>query len=715
MKKTPKVKSKSKIKAFLLRHIYLILAVIALIVFAAIDVYFHLFPESKLQPLLDSLWNMFEAQVGISAVGLTIVSLIISIVSTTAYGMSLPEFIMKIQPRPYLKYEVVIVGIIVGVVVNWIVLTGKLVFIAIYVFILTSLLAVYLTRAAMKIIYVRDDIKKDVREHILKTKLPSDIDNLYKAMAKSIKAGEYLEFLDSLEVAQELLSVYIEKWNDPDETDKSEKPKTYGEKFADNLRLLIDSAVDADNSKVSTELMEFYYNALKIANDRKNPVCIEYECFTIITEIFKVVDFEYLENIKINRECTYKEFLEAQLVNHQLYIENVLYNKKSISSQKEMIFTVAFYWLHYRSLALNTHKDKIDLHIYYVLLDLMDSEPIRDDVDSYKRLMTFHICLDVGNPDVLAFLYHVYYDDETFGKLLDGRVLKTAQRNQFLTPGSMCSLSKDLHLCMYLYRAYDTDNVKKDFLAFAKMELTHFYGNFFRLLLQQIRDNNVYHNGLLVPSYFKYCLRDFRHFIDYGSSLMPMDRLKESVNKLIVFSVITITICTQTASNTADCVDFLRQIFGDDEFFSSICMGFFETESTNAIYSAKSYGKFFDCFGYEVELSDRSKEINDYVKVIFGNGILLESKTKLRAYLSLAFNNKRTIQILMKKLDEAIEKNKYSIFENALVDADKEYSWESDFTKIKEELKILKDNHTRDLLFPLASSEATETDELSLS
>jgi hypothetical protein len=426
---------KYNMRDFLKRHWSIVTAILLFAISLILDCCKYIFPGTALPtPSAEACWNMLEAQAGISAVGLTIVSLIISIVNTEVFGMSFPEYIMERTHPPYLRYKFVLKSVIALVVINWGVILCGFYFTSVYIFILTGVLAVFQTSEAMQVIYVRDNMKDEVRkyicdntneecEHCIDSNCTEcefeltrfkDLENLYQTASRNIKKGEYVDFCECLELAKDLLLYYIKRWDNPIPKDKDKKDeaeaeeahlptfkerfakevneiypgryyipkkdsknsKTYGDRFNKNLSSLIENAVEADNNRVKAEIVEFYYKALLHANNNYNKVWIEKQCFETIAEIFKSFDFKYLNEFKISRACTYEEFLLEAYDNHFEYLMKLRRAGKcdddeTFFDKDDTRFGMTFFIVHYDKLTFN--KD-LDIKIYRDLFDAAHSK-----------------------------------------------------------------------------------------------------------------------------------------------------------------------------------------------------------------------------------------------------------------------------------------------------------------------------------------------------
>ncbi|MDR0943131.1 MAG: hypothetical protein LBM41_01205 [Ruminococcus sp.] len=588
-------------KYFFVEHWHLMTAILFFIAVVLLDLRGILFPELIINaPSMDSCWNMFEAQVGISAVGLTIVSLIISIVSTSTYGMSLPEYIMRIRPKKYLRYTAVIVSIIAAVVINWAMLIFGMEFIAIYIFVLTTVLAVYLTYSAMQIIYVKDDIKADVRKFIAEHKRENDIDNfrdidnLYKAMSKSIKNGDFIEFTENLELAEELLEFEIVNW------------ETRGKKFAQNLEALIDGAMDTDNNRIPVEIMEFYYNALGKANGKKDEkddnkkVCIEWLCYKVVLKLFKVIDFDYLENLKINPECTYKEFLKVQLDNHDILSVD-LYNENTSNEEKE--YALSFFYLHYIQLYYSKYKDKFDSRVYKMLIEFEENIVPESYKDYFRRFFFYQSCFDYPRKECLEELVYVRQSDEE-------RDIKTrlAVNESFNMPTDIFdvlnfSLNKHLYICLLLYRwklAKSSDDI---WYNLAETALANFYRNYYERYISELDKRQ--HS---FDKEFKAFLKEMEDFKEFGEGFGVGYDVEYYLKHFIVYSVMTYSPNAETAVNS------LERIFGKETLYHLMYLDFIGIEGYYMMYTNERFHKFADIFGIDLHaLGDRFTELKNVI------------------------------------------------------------------------------------------------------
>jgi hypothetical protein len=463
---------------------------------------------------------------------------------------------MRIRPKFYLRYTFVISSIIAAVVINWVALIFGMEFTAIYIFVLTSILAVYLTYSAMQIIYVKDDIKKDVYKYITEQKYPKeqkdikkrnpwfDIDNLYKAMSKNIKSGNFIEFTENLELAELLLPIEIRNWDcyfdtrDVDDDGYMNLSGTRIEKFAENLEALIDGVIDADNKRIAVEIMELYYNALYYAN-MKN-ICIDSECYSVIINLFKVIDFDYLQNIKIKPVCIYSQFLNEQFLNHnkryKLYLNDIIVHgfafvKEQEWQEQERLNKIAyeeylesedyvepdlseypkdddgslpmdgeefsnedwereessymadanllcsFFINHYKQVYYGKYKDTINRSVYGVIVRHAENAPCEIYSDYCRLFLFYSCCFELPVKEALDTLVSDK-DNENLSSRMDMKLSNSvfySELNKERRP-----LTKNIYICMYLYRWKDTLSGDDKWYIFADEELAKFYINYYK-------------------------------------------------------------------------------------------------------------------------------------------------------------------------------------------------------------------------------------------
>jgi hypothetical protein len=667
---------------FFVKHWHLMTAILLFIAAVLLDMRHILFPGLVINaPSMDSCWNMFEAQVGISAVGLTIVSLIISIVSISTYGMSLPEFIMKIRPKKYLRYTFVVSSIIAAVVINWAMLIFGMEFTAIYIFVLTSILAVYLTYSAMQIIYVKDNIKTEVREYIIDIKRPGDIDNLYKAMSKDIKTGDFIEFMENLEFAEEMLSFEIDNWEkdlDTNDKEKNYKPKSHGEKFKENLEFLIDSAIDTDNSRIPVEIMEFYYKALDYAN--KENVCIEWECYDVIINLLKVIDFEYLEHIKTNRECNYEEFLKAQFRNHSI-IETEKHNKNDDNYDRQVwIYITSFFYQHYVQLIIGKYKNNVSRQTEE-LINFASKTKINYDTDIYKLFFFYEVCFLKPEMKSLYKLVHVHINFENSTIIMNKNINNSI--NWLENPDF--PITKDVYITILLY-SFKVSNLKDENLySFVDDELNNFYRQFYKVFLGILFEKKIY------LTTFKNYWKEFKKIVNNGGFFIDMKNTAINFKKFIVYSII----CKLT--KIEDIISSLEYVF-QDEFYGQM---FVEFLSYDGLYTDKGLIKFCDVFKIYVFDFDIYNTINEKVITIINKGMFEENKEEISAMLSEAFAEDKVIQErLMRVLSKVLRDRDYSVFEDALIDALKDRKAKIIFTDLRTELSKTPENDEK-MILPL--------------
>ncbi|MDR0903630.1 MAG: hypothetical protein LBM59_03255 [Ruminococcus sp.] len=200
-------------------------------------------------PTEDACWNMFSAQVGVSTIGLTVVSLIISIVDTKVYGLSLPLFIMEREPRGFAKYKVVITGIIIAVVANWFITMSGLYATSVAIFVITSIISVNLTYQALKIIYGKDEMKDRVEAYILKIKNEQDIYNLLSELNEFlINKDSINEALDDIMLAKKLFFDCL----------RYSKPIT-NKKNLSVLKNILYAAAESGNDRIKYETLDLCF------------------------------------------------------------------------------------------------------------------------------------------------------------------------------------------------------------------------------------------------------------------------------------------------------------------------------------------------------------------------------------------------------------------------------------------------------------------------
>jgi hypothetical protein len=596
-----------KNKNLIKEHSQLIIAVLFLAAAVILDMRQTLFPGLEINvPSMDACWNMFEAQVGVSAVGLTIVSLIISIVSTSTYGMSLPEFIMKIRPKWYLNYTFVVVSVILAVAINWFMLINNMEFTAIYIFLLTTFLAAYLTYSAMQIIYVKDNIKTEVREYILDKKRPYDISNLYMAISENIKTGDFIKFMENLELAKELLLFEIENWEEDIYSPKKKKKKgltnPHYKSFGAYIYLLVESAIVADNNRFAIEIMEYYYKALNHANDKN--VCIEWQSFVLFMKLFKTIDFDYLHNIKMNSECTYEDFLKAQFNNHNIPVTESYKENTGLHYKSEHFYTNDFYISHYYQLYYSKHKEKITENVYKTLIDFAENTPCVDCTDYYRLFLFYRFCFFLPQNQALEILVGVRSNSsEILNRVITNYVNNFINRLLTLTNESDFTLSKEIYICIRLY-IFRTSYLKDtEWYIFADEQLSNFYIGYYKKFMESLGSQGFD----FFADVFRYFLRDLKQLDELGSDFFSspdMNRYKS----FIVYSIMCVS------ADAEMMVDGLECIFEKEELYGSMFVEFLGSDTLYESYTYFGYSIFCDTFKIDEYDDEQAKVKFDNLK-----------------------------------------------------------------------------------------------------
>lgn len=140
----------------------------------------------------EAYWDLFEAQVGISMVGLSIVTLLISFVKTKAYGMSIPMYVMQIRPW-YWDYKSIIFISIATIPLNWFVIMLHGYNTAVLIVVLNCILHINTVDKAFNVIYSPDEIIYEIANYILTTHKEKDMINFYNDMIFNIETKNMFE------------------------------------------------------------------------------------------------------------------------------------------------------------------------------------------------------------------------------------------------------------------------------------------------------------------------------------------------------------------------------------------------------------------------------------------------------------------------------------------------------------------------------------------
>jgi hypothetical protein len=543
---------------------------------------------AKLAPSMDACWNMFEAQVGISAVGLTIVSLIISIVSTEAYGMSLPKFIMETSHRRFFRYQFILAFIIILVIANWIFLLEGFAFTASSLFLLTGFLAVYLTYSAMNIIYTKDSVRQNVRDYILRkydlkncpTDLTAeyfeDLDNLYKAIARNIVNGEIPEFTDNLKLAKELLPIEIICFDD------------HGKDFAKNIGNIVSSAVDSDIGKISIPLLKFYNDALITARNYRT-VGIYSLCINDITALIRILDFDYFDNYRENKVFSYHKFLYGLYSSQEVYwltAEDVT----RLNDDKEnpaLLNYYSFQAVQYYALYKNKNENSIKADNYNSLFNCFYCESPNINYNSYGEMALCDMVFEYPKKTAFDSLLDLDYDIENEAEIFEEFVVRTmscALKSDFE------SVSIDLYKCILLYSIYDDIFAEDETKELSAYYLEKHYTKFFRRFCDELDKSEISITVILKNIY-----DTLENYTSFPGLCKVCERNRGIYEKFILY------IAVFKSKTPGSALQTLKDIFKHD-FYREIHSWFYPTTDRfgvkhRAVFSQASYMKFTSCYG----------------------------------------------------------------------------------------------------------------------
>jgi hypothetical protein len=591
-KKTGKRKKIASIsRNFFREDLGAIVSILFIVASIAVDFIAAIYPEMiSFGPRADDMWTMFEAQVGISAVGLTIVSLIISIVNTEAYGMSLPKFIMETSHRRFFRYQFILAFIILLVIANWIFLLEGFAFTASCLFILTGFLALYLTYSAMNIIYTKDSVRQNVRKYIINkydlsnrpAALPDDyfedLDNIYKAMARNIVNGETPEFLENLKLAKELLSFEIICFD------------KHGKSFAKNIGNIVNSAVDADIGKISISILKFYYDAL-IAAKNYRIVGIYSLCINDITALIRILDFDYFDNYRDDKAFSYHAFLRilhsSQEVNRASEEEAKQFNE--LKENPDLLRYYSFQATQYYALYKNKHENSIKPENYNSLFQCFtcDNEYINHNVYGEMALcdMVFAYPKKAAFDSLLDLDYDIENENEIFEQSVEMSI-------DYAQVSDLESVSIYIYKCLLLYSQYD-DIYANDFAKELCVEyLDKHYARFYRRFCEEL-DNSAKHQTTTI-TVLKNIYDTLSNYRSY-SNLCKVSEISRGIfEKFVLYTAILKSKTPQTA------LDALKGIF-KEEFVDEIYSWFYPSTDRfgirrRAVFNEASYIKFLTCY-----------------------------------------------------------------------------------------------------------------------
>jgi hypothetical protein len=352
--------------------------------------------------------------------------------------------------------------------------------------------------------------------------------------------------------------------------------------------------------------MEFYYKALKIANNKKDEnnehkkVCIESFCYKIILKLFAVIDFEYLENLKIKPECTYEDFLKAQLYNHDLLWVD-LYDKNTSNEAEE--YALSFFCLHYTQLYYSKYKDKLDGRVYQVLINFEKSVEPESFKDYLRRFFFYQRCFDYPRKECLEELLELslnYELDDIYSSSINLAVNISLSCLVDPISGPGFSWSKYLYICLLLYRFKINRTSDDIWCNFAETALADFYRDFYDAFISRI--NEQHDLGQVFTSFRD----DMKKLIDFGYVGFGVDYLFEQYfNSFVVYSILMYSTNEETALNT------LEVIYGKDTFnCGTMYFDFIGVDGYHMKYTGKKLLKFAEVFGIAAqnELDDRRAE-----------------------------------------------------------------------------------------------------------
>ena len=153
--------------------------------------------------------ELFSGLASMLGLAMAIIALIMSFVSTRAYGMLLTHFIMSRKPIRPLRFSWVMVGFIMMTVLFWFLIAYGKNKIAVSIFLVAVLLLIYLTVEVMKMVHSSQTVESEIRQYIIESRETGDIENLFHEIENSISAGNALAFQRDTTFARELLPLII--------------------------------------------------------------------------------------------------------------------------------------------------------------------------------------------------------------------------------------------------------------------------------------------------------------------------------------------------------------------------------------------------------------------------------------------------------------------------------------------------------------------------
>jgi hypothetical protein len=199
--------------------------------------------------------SLFEAQAGFSVLGLSIVSILVGIVDKKKYGLSVSNYVMRLNHIFPLNYDILIAETIALNVFTFYALSNGFYLLINYLFIATVLACIFLVRDATKTLYSKDKISKEIHDYILEKTKDTDIDSLYEEIKVSIISGDTLVFEDDIGLAIELLDKTFHHYN-----------KAQLKKLEQQINTIVNTAINHSSDIVCYKTAELYISALRCAN-----------------------------------------------------------------------------------------------------------------------------------------------------------------------------------------------------------------------------------------------------------------------------------------------------------------------------------------------------------------------------------------------------------------------------------------------------------------
>jgi hypothetical protein len=394
------------------RCLFLPISIIALFIAIGFEVYCCNNPEfSIIKASEDTYLTMFEAQIGISLVGLTIVSLIVGFANAKAYGMSLAKFVMDVEPPKFLRYKYVIAGIIIADIPCFFMLAMQYYNIAVYLFLLTTIFTVYLTFNAFTVMYNKDNIDEAIRKYIIDKHKKDDIDNLYDDVMTDIKNGVNVDYSERFALMRQLCgkSVDIIKQSSV------------------QLNKLMDVAVNCSFNNIKCEIITLYGVTIMEANKQELP--LYRDNLNLFINLLSKVDLDDIEQYSISNK-----YYSIPTISHLMH-DNIGFYKDSNVSEYYYEFSSRIYY----SLDRNKFHNQIPGLKEYLV---KQSEDFIRDNNTDDTINFINVCVHAvenNDFDLIKFIYEgsnkyrytfyricqFSYDPDDKNKLIDSHVFLT--------------------------------------------------------------------------------------------------------------------------------------------------------------------------------------------------------------------------------------------------------------------------------------------------